>query len=169
MLRPEVDLLHVLARLEIPRVEPVAVLVAQQQLADDAVLDHVRRAPLARDHRVEVEMPPEVVRELLRPAVDLPLALDREVLVVEQEDAAGPVAGGIAERRDVDAVRPAVDGVRAAVPGLARDLLGLDHLHELRGARVVLDVEHVDPRRAQAGDEQVAALDVRMRRPRAQR
>ena len=169
VLGPEVDLLHVLARLEVPDVQPVAVLVAEQQLADQAVLDHLRRAPLARDDGVVVEVPPEVVRELLRAAVVLPGALDREVVVVEQEDAAGPVAVGVAERRDVDPVRAAVDGVRAAVAGLAGDLLGLDDLHELRRARVVLDVEHVDARGAQPGHEQVAALDVRVRRPRAQR
>ena len=169
VLRPEVDLLHVPARREVPDVELVAVLVAEQQLADQAVLDHVRRAPLRGDHGAEVEVPPEVVGELLRAAVDLPLALDREVVVVEQEDAAGAVALGVAERRDVDAVGAAVDRVRAAVAGLARDLVGLDDLDELRLPRVLLDVEDVDPGRAQAGDEQVAALDVRMRGPRAQR
>ena len=154
VLRPEVDLLHVLARREVPDVQPVAVLVAEQQLADEAVLDHVRRPPLGRDHRAEVEVPPEVVGELLRPAVGLPLALDREVLVVEQEDAAGPVAVGVAERGDVDAVGAAVDGVRAAVAGLARDLLGLDDLDELGLPRVILDVDDVDAGGAQAGDEQ---------------
>ena len=149
--------------------QPVAVLVAEQQLADEPVLDHVRRPPLRRDDGAEVEVPPEVVGELLRPAVGLPLALDGEVLVVEQEDAAGPVSLGVAERGDVDPVRPAVDRVRAAVAGLAGDLVGLDHLHELGRARVVLDVDHVDAGAAQPGDEQVAALDVRVRGPRAQR
>jgi hypothetical protein len=167
--RAEVDLLHVPAALEIPDVQPVAVLVTEQQLAHEPVLDHLRRAPLARDDGVVVEVPPEVVRELLRPAVVLPLALDREVVVVEQEDAAGTAALRVAERRDVDAVGTAVDGVGAAVARLARDLLGLDHLHELRGARVVLDVEDVDAGGAQPGHEQVAPLDVRVRRPRAQR
>ena len=119
--------------------------------------------------RAEVEVPPEVVGELLRTAVGLPLALDREVVVVEQEHPAGAVALGVAERRHVDPVGPAVDGVRAAVAGLAGDLLGLDDLDELRRPRVVLDVEHVDARAAQPGHEQVAALDVRVRRPRAER
>jgi hypothetical protein len=169
VLRAEVDLLHVLARVDVEHVQLVAVLVAEQQLADQPVLDHVGRPPLGRDQRPEVEVPPEVVGELLAPAVGLPLALDAEVVVVEQEDAAGSVALRVAERGDVDAVRPAVDRVRAAVAGLARDLLGLDHLDELGRARVVLDVEDVDARRAQAGHQQVAALDVRVRRPRAER
>ena len=141
VLGAEVDLLDVLALLEVPDVELVAVLVAQQQLGLDAALDHVRRAPLGGDDRALVEVPPEVVGQLLRPAVLLPGALDREVLVVEQEDAAGPVAVGVAERGDVDPVGAAVDRVRARVAGLARDLVGLDDLGERRIVRVVLDVD----------------------------
>ena len=167
VLRPEVDLLRVRALVEVPDVQLVAVLVAQQQLADQAVLDHVRRAPLGRDDRAEVEVPPEVVGQLLRAAVVLPRALDREVVVVEQEDAARAVALGVAERRDVDPVRPAVDRVRARVAGLGGDLVLADRLDDLRVA--ALGVDDVDVRGAQARDEQVAALDVRMRRPRAQR
>jgi hypothetical protein len=154
---------------EVEDVEPVPVLVAEQQLADEPVLDHLRCPPLRRDDRAEVQMPPEVVGELLRTAVGLPLALDGEVVVVEQEDAAGPVALGVAERGDVDAVGAAVHGVRAAVARLAGDLLRLDDLDELGRARVLLDVDHVDPRAAQPGDEQVSALDVRVRRPWAER
>jgi len=88
--------------------------------------------------------------------------------VVEQEDPARAVARGVAERADVDPVGPAVDRVRAAVAGLAGDLVGLDHLHEAGRARVVLDVEDVDARGAQTGHQQMAALDVRMRRPGAE-
>ena len=168
VLGAEVDLLDVLALLEVPDVELVAVLVAQQQLGIEAVLDHVRRAPLGGDDRALVEVPPEVVGQLLRPAVLLPGALDREVLVVEQEDPAGAVAVGVAERGDVDPVGAAVDRVRARVARLARDLLGLDDLGQLRRLRVVLDVDDVDARGAQARHEQVAALDVGMRGPRAQ-
>ena len=80
---------------------------------------------------------------------------------------ARPVAVRVAERGDVDAVGPAVDGVRARVAGLGGDLVGVDGLDQLRIA--VLDVDDVDVRGAQARDQQVAALDVRVRRPRAQR
>ena len=131
VLGAEVDLLQVAPLLEVPHVQLVAVLVAEQQLADEPVLDHLRRAPLAREHRVVSEVPPEVVGQLLRAAVVLPGALDREVVVVEQEDAAGAVALGVAERGHVDPVGAAVDRVRAAVAGLARDLVGLDDLHDL--------------------------------------
>jgi hypothetical protein len=50
------------------------------------------------------QVPPEVVGELLRPAVHLPAAKHVEGGVVDQEDPARPLALGIAERADVDAL-----------------------------------------------------------------
>ena len=170
VLGAEVDLLQVRALLEVPDVELVAVLVAEQQLADEAVLDHVRRAPLAGDDRVVVEVPPEVVGELLRAAVVLPGALDREVVVVEQEDAAGAVAVGVAERARRRSRRGRSGSCAGACSrSCARSRRRSMTLASLGCARVVLDVDDVDARGAQAGHEQVAALDVRVRRPRAQR
>src|SRR3712207_7524957 len=40
------------------------------------------RAPLTGDHGIVAQVPPEVVRELLRPAVDLPLPQRLEGVVV---------------------------------------------------------------------------------------
>src|SRR5829696_7195784 len=136
------------ATVEIPDMQRVAVLAAEKQLGNHAVLDHLRRAPLARDHRVVTEMPPEVIRQVLRSAIALPATLNLERLWIEHEDAAGAVAVSVAERVDVDAVGPAVHGVRTAVTGLPDDLLGLDHLHEGRLPRIGCGVEDVDPRRS---------------------
>ena len=61
-----------------------------------------------------------------------------------------------------------MDRVRARVAGLLGDLLRLDHLDDLRVARVGLGVEDVDARGAQARHDEVAPLDVRMRRVRAE-
>jgi hypothetical protein len=83
--------------------------------------------------------------------------------VVQDEDPARPVALDVAERADVDAVGSAVHGVRPAVAGALEHLLGLDRLDQPRSMRVVLGVEDVDPRGAQARDDQVAPLEVRMR------
>ena len=146
----------------------VAVLAGQEQLRIHAALHHVRRAPLAGDHRVVTEVPPEVVRQLLRSAILLPPPFDLECFGVEHEDAAGAVAVSVAQRVDVDAIRPAVRGVRAAVAGLPDDLLGLDHLDEARLPRVGRGVENVDSRRSHAGHDEIAPLHVRMRRVRAQ-
>ncbi len=164
VLLAEVDLLQVLALGEIPEVQPAAVLAAEQHFRHEPVLERVGRAPFAGHHGVVAEMPPDVIGELLRPAIDLPAAERLEALVIHHEDAARRLAVRVAERRDVDAARPAMDGVRARVAGLLGDLLRLDHLDDLRLARVGLGVEDVDARGAQARHDQVAPLDVRMRR-----
>ncbi len=108
-------------------------------------------------------MPPEVVGQVLRPAIPLPRPLNLEGLVVEHEDPAGPVAARRAERVEVDPLGPAVHGVQRLVPGLARYLVALDHLHQPGIARIRLGVEHVDARGARARHDQVAPLHVRVR------
>jgi ribosomal protein L5 len=60
-------------------------------------------------------MPPHVIGELLRAAIDLPSTEDIEGLVIHQQDAAGSLSFGVAERADVDPVRSAMDGVRTGV------------------------------------------------------
>ncbi len=170
MLRPQVDLLQVPAAAQVEEVQPVPVPLAEQQLADQPVLDHRRRAPLAGDHDVGAQVPPEVVGEVLRPALLLPAAEHLERVVVEQGDAARPlVAVRRAEVGDVDALGTAVRGVRAAVAGLVLVLLRFDHLGDARVAGVVLDVDDVHPARPQPEHEQVAALDVGVRVAGAQR
>ena len=121
----EVDLLQVLALRHVPEMQPAAVLGAQDLLRDQPVLDHVGRAPLAGHHRVVAEVPPHVVGEVLRAAVDLPAAEHVEGLVVHHEDAARALALGVAERADVDAAGPAMHGVR---PRVARPLGELGRL-----------------------------------------
>src|SRR5438552_14893756 len=163
VLLAEVDLLAMTALRQIPDVDLVAVLAGKQDLGVDAALDHLGRAPLARDRGVVTEVPPEVVGELLRSAVDLPSALDRESVVVDHEDSTGRVAVRIAERTDVDPIGTAVDCVRPAVAGAVGNLLGLDRVDELRLLRIGLDVEDVDARRAKARHQQVPALEMRVR------
>ena len=46
----------------------------------------------------------------------------------------GPLPSRVAERGDVDALGPAVHGVRPRVAGPVGDLLGLDHLDDLRAS-----------------------------------
>ena len=168
LLRAQIQLLHVAPAAQIPDVQLVAVLAAQQQLRVDAVLHHVGRAPRAGDHGVESEVPPEVVRQLLRTAIQLPPAANVERLGIHQEDAARAVAVGRAERAHVDAVRSAVHRVRRGVAGPLGERLRLDHLHDLRLPRIGLRVEDVNPRRVDPRHDQVAPLHVRMRRVRAE-
>ena len=150
VLRAEVDGLQMPALGEVPEVQRVAVLLAQQQLGHDAVLDHRRGAPLAGDRDVLVEVPPGVVGQVLRAAVGLPGAQHVERGVVEQRDPARPVvAVRAAEARQEDPVRAAVQGVRARVAGVRGQLLGVDRLEQLRRARVGLRVVDVDVAAAQ--------------------
>ena len=114
------------------------------------------------------EMPPCVVGEALRSAIDFPSAADIERLVVHQEHAAGRLALRVAQRGDVDTLRPAVDRVRARVAGLLGDFRGLQHADDFGLARGGLGVEDVDARRTQAGHDEITAFGMRMRRIRTQ-
>src|SRR4029078_8238032 len=104
-------LLQVLALVQIPEMQPPAILTAEQDFRHQTVLEGIRGAPFAGDHGVMAEMPPEIIGELLRSAIHLPLAEHIEAFRVEQEDAAGFFALRIAERVDVNAFRSAMDGV----------------------------------------------------------
>ena len=70
----EIDLLQVLALGEVPEVQAAAVFAAEQDLRHQSIFERVGRAPFARHHGVEAEVPPGVVGELLRAAIDFPAA-----------------------------------------------------------------------------------------------
>src|SRR5262249_56947862 len=87
MLLAEIDFLQMFALGEIPEVQPAPVFAAEQDFGNETVLEGVGRAPLARHHGVVAEMPPAVVGELLRAALDLPAAERLERLLVHHADA----------------------------------------------------------------------------------
>src|SRR5215216_2917727 len=155
----QVDALGEAALAHAPEVEVVAEPPSQQVLGVQPVLEHGGGAPLGGDHGVVVQVPPHVVGEELVAAVALPGADDVEGVVVEQGDPAGAVvAVGAAEGGQEDGPGAAVDGVGPGVAGLGGQLLGGDLADHGGVARVGLGVQHIDPRRADAGDDQVAAL-----------
>src|SRR4051812_48589546 len=160
MLLAQIEGLHMAPLLQVPEVQLVAVLTVEEQLGLHPALDHLWRAPLAADQRVVAEMPPEVVVQVLRAAVDLPPAEDVEGVVIEHEDAAGTAAVGGPESADVDAIRSAVDRVPIGVAGLRRDLFGLDRLDDAGPQGVGFGIDDVDARGAESGHDQVAALDM---------
>ena len=149
---------------QVPEVEPPPILSAQQNLGHQPVLDGVGRAPFARHQCVVAEMPPGIVSETLGPAIHFPAAEHVKCFGVHEEDAARRFALGVAERRDIDAVRSAMHRMRAAVAGGLDQLLRLDHPHDLRVFRVWLGVDDVDAGRAQARHHEIAPLGMRMRR-----
>ena len=92
LLGSELQCLKVASIVEIPDVQRVAVPAGEEQLRVHAVLHHVRRAPLAGDHDVATEVPPEVVGEILGAALALPSAFDLEGLRIDHEDSTRTVA-----------------------------------------------------------------------------
>jgi hypothetical protein len=94
----------------------------------------------------------------VRPAV-LPAALELERPGVEDGEAAGAVAIGVAEHADDDVVPGhAVDGVRARQPGRSHHLAWLDQLLDPRPPGVVGDVHDMDARGAKTGDDQMRTV-----------
>src|SRR5262249_24632389 len=111
-----------------------------------AVLDHVRSAPFAADQRVEPEVPPKIVMQKLRAAVDFPLTENLERLAIKHEDAAGALAVGISERTDVNRFRPTVNGMRTRIVGARENFLWLDDFDDLWFPRVGLRIDDMNPR-----------------------
>jgi hypothetical protein len=155
----EVDRVFERPPLEVPEVDAAPVAAGGDVLEVEALLVRVRLAELRGDEHVLARLVPEVVVERRLLAAVLPAALDLERLRVEHGEAAGAVPVGVAEHRDDDVLAGhAVHGVRARVARPRDDLLRLDHLLDPRPARVGRDVHDVDPRRAEAGDDQVRAV-----------
>src|SRR5438309_7001414 len=100
---------------QIPDVHLLAITATQQNFRVYAILHHVGRSPFAADDRVESQVPPEIVCELLRSSVQLPLSEDLEALVIHYEDSAGAVAVWSSQRADQDAIGAAMNGVRRSV------------------------------------------------------
>src|SRR5271155_4905572 len=98
-------------------------------------------------------MPPEIVGEILRAAVNLPFSQNLEAVRVHDEDAAGAVAGGGAESAAKNSFGAAVDGVRAGVAGPLGENRRLDDLDDSRLARVWLGVNDMDSGGLDAGDD----------------
>ncbi len=159
MLGAEVDALDVASLGQVPEVQGVAVLVVQQLFRNDPVLDHGGSAPLAGDQGVLVEVPPGVVGQVLRPPIGFPGAHHVERVVVEHGDSPRAiVATGGSEARQVNPVRPAVQGMRPGVAGFRREFFGRHGSHQFRLPGVGMGVVDVDVRRAQPGQQKVAAL-----------
>src|SRR6185369_13020346 len=73
---------------QIPKVEMPTVLAVEKQVRVQPVFDHVGSSPLACDHRIVAEMPPEIVSQILWPPVHLPLTEHIEGIVIKKEDSA---------------------------------------------------------------------------------
>ena len=169
LLGAEIERLHMPPFAHIPNVEMVSILTGKQFFRDETVFHHPGRPPLAGDHGVLGDVPPEVIGQRLRGTLFFPRSFDRKGLVVEGKDAAGTVAIGRAERVDIDVIRATVDGVRATVATLFVDLFCFDHLDNARLARVGLGVDDINARRTQPRQQQITPLDMGVGRPGTER
>src|SRR6516162_8511070 len=112
---------------KVPKVQSVTVAAFEQDVGIDTVLDHVWSTPLAGDHRVVAQMPPEVIGQLLRSSIDLPFPENIEALGVHDEDASRTLPIGRSQCASVDPVGSAMYGVRCGVAGSRSEFLRLDH------------------------------------------
>jgi hypothetical protein len=64
----------------------VTVAAFQQNLRVHSFLHHAGRSPFAADHAVECQMSPEIVRQELRTAIQLPFPQDIKTIVIHDEN-----------------------------------------------------------------------------------
>lgn len=89
---------------QVPEVDLVAVIVINDVLQDRAVLEHVRRAPLAGDYHIQTDGPPEMVYA---------------------HDPVRRIAFGRPDAIEADVVGAAVDCMKTVVAGAGEDGIGL--------------------------------------------
>src|SRR6516162_3753408 len=129
MVGAEIDGLHVTALPQVPEVEPMTIFVRQKIFGNDPVLELWRQSPFARHHVIARQVPPEIIVELLRAAIDLPTPEHLECLAVHDENAGRAlraVLSSTAQGAHVNALRAAMDRMRSRVTGLPEHLFRLD-------------------------------------------
>ena len=109
------------------------------------------------------QVPPEVVVQILIAAIDFPFPEHVEGEMVEQENPTRSVARGRAERAHEDAIRAAMHGVRPRIWRRAAPPR-LDRADDLRLARIGFDIDHINPRRTDAGHNEITPFDMWVRR-----
>ncbi len=124
----------------------MAVFAGQKQVRLQSAFNHVRRAPLAAQQRVETQMPPKIVMKKLRTTVHFPLAQNLERFAIEHENAAWAVTIGRPERTDVNAFRAAMNRVGTRIISAREDFFRFDHFNDLRFSRIGLRVDNVNAR-----------------------
>src|SRR5829696_7431555 len=129
---------------QVPDMKLMTIAALQEYLGVEPALDHIRRAPLAGDHGVVAQVPPEVVGEVLWSPLDLPSSQRVEAFVVHDEYAPRSFAIGCTKSTHINALRAAMDGVGAAVARTLVHLVGFYHLDDARLPRVGLGVDDVE-------------------------
>jgi hypothetical protein len=95
--------------------DAMAIFICEQVFRNDPILELRRQSPLTRYHVVTRQVPPEIIVQVLRTAVDLPPAVDFERLAIHDKYSRrsfGAILAAASERADVDAFRAAMNRVR---------------------------------------------------------
>ena len=109
----EINSLDVLAAAQIPEMQLVAVLAAEQEIWDQAIFDHGWCRPFRGDRDIVSDVPPDVVGEILIAPVNFEAAEHFKGRVIEQRDPARAVfTVPAAQTRHVKALGTAVHGMR---------------------------------------------------------
>src|SRR6478672_13447731 len=86
VLRPQVQHFAMASFIQVPDMERMSILAAEQQLGIHPVFHHLRRAPFAGDHGVMSQVPPEIVGQVLRSTISLPSSLDLKRFRIKNKD-----------------------------------------------------------------------------------
>src|SRR5204863_10035023 len=86
LLCAQIERLHMAAAAQIPLVYLMSIFAAEEQVGLHSVFDHIRRAPVATQQRIEPQMPPAIVMQKLWAPTHLPLTQDFERLTIEYEN-----------------------------------------------------------------------------------
>src|ERR1700691_477213 len=168
VLGAQIQCLKVTTLAQIPDMQGVAVAPLQKNFWVHAVFHHVRRSPLAGNHGVKPQMPPEVVGKELRPTVDFPFPQNLKAVRIHDENSTRPLSRSGAQRAAENSVRTAMHRVRPAVARTFSKDVGFNHLDDFRTSRLGLRIDDMDSRRLDAWHDQVAPLGMRMWHVRAE-
>src|SRR5690348_11863340 len=108
------------------------------------MLDHLWRSPFTGDRNVIAQVPPKIVREILRTTIKFPAAEHIETFMIKQEQSARAFTFRVAQCTDVNGVGPAMDRMRTAVSSARRQLFGFDYFNDLRTAWLRLGINDMD-------------------------
>src|SRR6186997_1895335 len=114
---------------KVPDVHLMPVFTGKQKVGLESAFDHVWRAPLAGQQRVESQMPPKIIMQELWASIHLPLTQDLERLTIQHENAPWAIAIGRSNRANVNTFRSTVNRVWTRIISARKNFLGLDHLH----------------------------------------
>src|ERR1700751_5352998 len=108
----------------------MSILAGHQQVRLYSMLDHIRRTPLTGHRDVVAKMPPEVIGQVLRAALDFPSSQHLETLMIKQKQAAWAFTLRRTQGADVNGIRAAMKRMRPAIAGTRSKFFRLDYFDD---------------------------------------